>query len=241
MGRARIGGARLLTVGATAVLLAGCSGGTAGDDPTTAATTTTSLSAAAAPPAVTSDLAEGSAHHEIGVAGEPFTVEVDTWTDADVAQWQTLPPKVVNSVLNLVPIAGESQPAEVTMAAVTVTTALAATMPGLDGLVVDTWTQTAPGQGFALSQYYPYAAAVPITGYTAPLVERWTYLAGEQPLTDEALRTAGVYANRITFSWTLLVRNDGDPGYHQRLVTDTITVPIAAPAAASSTSAPTTG
>ncbi|MBM9469509.1 hypothetical protein [Nakamurella leprariae] len=228
-------------VAVVALTAAGCSGPPAGDAPTTPTTSATPLSAAAAVPPVTDDLGGGSAHHDIGVAGEPFTVKADTWTDADVTQWQTLPPKVVNSVLNLVPIAGEGQPAQVTMAAVTVTTALAATMPGLDGLVVDTWTETAPGQGFALSQYYPYAAAVSVLGYSQPLVDRWTYLAGDQPLTDEALRTAGVYANRITFSWTLLVRNDGDLGHHQRLVTDTITVPIADPAAsAPSTPASTT-
>jgi len=45
--------------------------------------------------------------------------------------------------------------------------------------------------------------------------------------------TAGVYGNQLGFAYRLLVRNTGDPGYHQRIVLDTLTVPEASPAAAS--------
>ena len=37
---------------------------------------------------------------------------------------------------------------------------------------------------------------------------------------------AGVYANRLTFSYGLLVKDPS--GYHKRSVTDSLTVPVAA-------------
>ncbi len=52
-------------------------------------------------------------------------------------------------------------------------------------------------------------------------------------MTESALVAAGVYANRITFTYRVLVRNTGDAGYHQRILQDTLTVAEAAPATSS--------
>jgi hypothetical protein len=49
-----------------------------------------------------------------------------------------------------------------------------------------------------------------------------------QPLTEQGPVKAGVYANLLTFGYSPLVRNAGDPGYHKRSLTDSLTVPVVA-------------
>jgi hypothetical protein len=78
--------------------------------------------------------------------------------------------------------------------------------------------------GYVMSAAYPYSAVVPVDGYSAALVERWRYLAGDQALTEQGLVKAGVYANRLMFSYGLLVRDT--TGCHKRSVTDALTVPV---------------
>jgi hypothetical protein len=46
--------------------------------------------------------------------------------------------------------------------------------------------------------------------------------------TEQGLVRAGVYADRLTFDYGLLVRNAGDGGFHKRSVTDSLTVPVVA-------------
>ncbi|HEV7656037.1 MAG TPA: hypothetical protein VGP36_15085 [Mycobacteriales bacterium] len=79
-----------------------------------------------------------------------------------------------------------------------------------------------------MSAGYPYDTVVPVDGFSSALVSRWSYLAGTQPLTEQGLVKAGVYANRLTFDDSLLVRDAGDAGYHKRSVTDSLTVPVVA-------------
>ena len=62
-----------------------------------------------------------------------------------------------------------------------------------------------------MSASCPYETVVPVDGYSAALVKRWAHLAGSQPLPEPGLVKAGVYANRLTFGYSLLVRNAGDP------------------------------
>lgn len=77
-----------------------------------------------------------------------------------------------------------------------------------------------------MSAAYPYSAVVPVDGYSPSLVDRWRYLAGDQALTEQGLVKAGVYANRLTFSYGLLVKDT--TGFHKRSVTDSLTVPVVA-------------
>ena len=76
---------------------------------------------------------------------------------------------------------------------------------------------------------YPYDNVLTIEGFSDELASRWTTVAGDQPLTETGLVAAGVYANRITFTYRVLVRNTGDAGYHQRILQDTLTVAEVAP------------
>ena len=100
------------------------------------------------------------------------------------------------------------------------------------------WGEPTGLPGYLINVNYPYDNALPIEGFDQTLIDRWRVVAGDQPLTEPALITAGVYGNRISFSYRVLVRNNGDAGYHQRLLQDTLTM-AQAPAPAES-AAPTT-
>jgi hypothetical protein len=108
--------------------------------------------------------------------------------------------------------------------------ALQAVGPGLDELPVATMTDHPPAAlpGYVMSANYPYDTVMPVDGFSPALVDRWSYLAGDQPLTEQGLVKAGVYANQLTFGYGLLVRNNRDTGYHKRSVTDSLTVPAVA-------------
>ncbi|GAA2000049.1 hypothetical protein GCM10009818_08540 [Nakamurella flavida] len=227
------------------ILLTACSAPTttAAPAPTSAASEApTTLTASGVAPSVTNDLAEGSAHHDLSVAGEPFALTVDYWTTGDPSAWSSLAAKDMNLSLHLVPVAGTTTP-DVALSRSSVVTSLRSTNPGLDGLVTSTTVDQAPAAlpGYSMSVNFPYDQVAPVRGFGPDLIGRWTLLAGEQPLTDEALGTAGVYANQIDYTYDLVIKNAGDAGYHKRTVTDSLTVPVPAPAPpATETSAATT-
>src|SRR6478735_4801699 len=124
-----------LTVGLVGALLvavlAGCS---QPSDPVTSAAT---LVATGNIPAVQNDLATNSAHHPLGVPGEPFGLLVDYWTDYPAGDWHTLQPKDINLSVHLVPTpqAGGTAP-DVMIGSFAAVTTLLAAMPGLDGLPI---------------------------------------------------------------------------------------------------------
>jgi hypothetical protein len=212
----------VLAVGA-ALLLAGCS--QSGDEPAA-----TQRTAAAAAPKTANDLASNSAHHTLKIPGEAFVLTVDYYlTSYDATRWQTLASKDVNVSVHVKPSGGATQPL-VMLGAFRAQTLLRAVDPALDGLPVTTMTDqpSAALPGYVMSASYPYDTVVPVDGYSAPLVQRWSYLAADQELTEQGLVKAGVYANRLTFSYSLLVRNAGDAGFHQRSVSDSLTVPVVA-------------
>lgn len=215
-----------------AVTLASCS-----QQPTTAAAATTSaaptLIATGTIPSVANDLASNSAHHSLDVPGEQFALTVDYWTDYDAASWQTLQPKKINLSVHLAPAANVTgDPPEVVIGSFSAVTTVLAAMPGLDGLPIAVTEQEPQAfPGYLINANYPYDNVVSIEGFSSTLADRWTIVAGDQPLTESGLVTAGVYANRITFTYRVLVRNTGDAGYHQRILQDTLTVTESAPAA----------
>ncbi len=232
-----VGAARRLIAASVAVLLAAGATACTAEQPTTAPSSGASptLIATGARPTVANDLATNSAHHSIAVPGEQFSVTVDYWTDYDASAWQTLQPKQINLSVHLTPAATVTgDPPEVLIGSFTAVTTLLAAMPGLDGLPIAVAEQE-PGAipGYLINVNYPYDNAFSIEGFDPTLIERWTLLAGDQSLTDPALVTAGVYGNRITFSYRILVRNTGDAGYHQRLLQDTLTMAQDAAAAGS--------
>jgi hypothetical protein len=240
---------RLIAV-AGAVLLAATATACTDQSGTAASTSSSSTSptliATGAIPTVPNDLATNSAHHSIPVPGEQFSLTVDYWTDYPASTWQTLQPKQINLSVHLTPAASTTgDPPEVLVGSLTATTTLLAAMPGLDGLpiaVTDQEPNALPG--YLINENYPYDNAVSIEGFDPTLIQRWTLLAGDQPLTEPALITAGVYGNRITFNYRILVRNTGDAGYHQRLLQDTLTTaqaPAAAGTAPASTEATPSG
>lgn len=206
-----------------ALLVTGCS--QSGEEPAAAERT-----AAAAAPKTANDLASNSAHHTLKIPGESFVLTVDYFLTAyDATKWQTLASKDVSVSVHVKPSGGATQPL-VMLGAFRAQALLRAVDPALDGLPVATMADQPPAAlpGYVMSASYPYDTVVPVDGYSPALVQRWSYLAADQELTEQGLVKAGVYANRLTFSYSLLVRNAGDAGFHQRSVTDSLTVPVAA-------------
>lgn len=230
---------RVLVPLAAVLLLAGCSG--QGSDPaqqTTAPGSSSPALVATGPvPTVPNDLANGSLSRSLKMPGEQFGLTVDYWTTTDVSSWQTLQPKTINLSLHVLPASGTTDLPEVLVGSMTAVTSLAAAMPGLDALPIsDTADTPTAVPGYLISADFPFDAVVPIEGYSAPLLQRWQALAGDQALTEQALVDAGVYGNRLTFTYRVLVRNKGDAGYHRRVVQDVLTVAEApAPAGGSGT------
>ena len=200
-----------------------------------------SLVATGTVPTVANDLASNSAHHSLEVPGEQFGLLADYWTEYDTGAWQTLQPKGISLSVHLVPVATPTgDPPEVLVGSFDGVTTLLAAMPGLDGLpIAETRESPNAVPGYLISSNYPFDNRLTVEGFSAPLQARWQTLAGDEPLTEPGLVTAGVYGNRMTFTYLILVRNNGDTGYHQRIVQDTLTVPEAVPPASTPTSSPT--
>ena len=201
------------------LLAAGCSA----DDAEPAAAGRTASGTA---PATPNDLARNSAHRTLQVPGEPFVLTVDYYLTAyDATRWRTPAAKDV-TVSAYVRPAGRTAVPAVLLGSFQVRAELRSLDPGLDALPVSTMDDrpTAAVAGYAVSAAYPYTAVVPVNGFGPALVDRWSFLAGGQQLTEEGLVKAGVYANRLVFSYGLLVRGPG--GYHKRTVTDALTVPV---------------
>jgi hypothetical protein len=237
-------GRRLTAIGAAITLtlgLAGCTQQPSSSEVTAPSSAAPTLIATGTVPTVANDLASNSAHHTLPVAGEQFSLNVDYWTDYNAAAWQTLQPKKVNLSVHLAPAATTTgDPPEVLIGSFSGVTTLLAAMPGLDGLPIAAADQDPNAiPGYLINANYPYDNVLTIEGFSDALAARWATVAGAQPLTESGLVTAGVYGNRITFSYRVLVKNTGDAGYHQRILQDTLTIPEAAPAPAESTAQPT--
>lgn len=206
-----------------ALLLTSCGG----DDPDA---TPAERTAAASAPTVANDLARNSAHRTLKIPGEAFVLTVDYYLTAyDATRWRTLAAKTVNVSVHVRPT-GKGAVPQVLLGAFDARASLRAVDPGLDGLPVATMADRPPAAlaGYAMTTSYPYDAVVPVDGFSSALVERWSYLAGDQALTEQGLAKAGVYANSLTFDYSLLIRSAGDPAFHKRSVTDTLTVPVTA-------------
>lgn len=203
-----------------AVLAAGCSQGT---EPVAGERT-----AAATAPATKNDLADNSAHRTLKIPGESFVLSVDYYlTSYDATKWRTLASKDVTVSAYVKPAGGQPVP-QVVLGSFRARTALRAVDPGLDGFPIAGTDDDPPAgiPGYAMTAAYPYSAVLPVDGYSDELVGRWRYLAPDQELTERGLVRAGVYANRLTFTYGLLVK--GDTGWHKRSVTDSLTVTVAA-------------
>lgn len=186
---------RILFVGGLLTLLAACSQD-AGE-----AAPRAGLTAAATAPKTSNDLADNGAHRTLKIPGESFTLTVDYFRTAyDAAKWRTLAAKDVSVSVHVRPAAGRAP--EVVLGSFRAQTALRAVDPGLDGLPIAVTEDRPPAAvaGFLMSASYPYDTVVPVEGFSAPLVQCWSFLAGDQPLTEQAPVTAGVYANRIAFT-----------------------------------------
>jgi hypothetical protein len=208
-------------VAAVVVCLGGWTGCSSASDTTASA----SVSAPNPPAVVANDLATNSAHHTIPVPGEGFDVSVDYWTSTDIAHWQSDGAKPLNLSLHLAPHP-DAPSQDVLLYKMTVSVQAKATLPAFDGVEILNATDTATGvPGFLISANYPYESVVKVPAMAQTLVDRWKSVGGNTPLTSAGLRKYGVYANTITYTYDLLIKNPGDVTYHKRTVSDVLTVP----------------
>ncbi len=220
-----------------AVLLSACTSGTESDSSSTSDMTTVTgeslLSPAAAvlPPAppITNDLAQGSAHRSIEVPGETFELSVDYWITTDPAAWTTLNAKTVYSSTHTTPVADSVQPT--ILVEYTETTALIrSTDVDLDGQEIANHRDspaTGALPGYVVDSNLPYEGLFSIDARSQQILGRWSELGRPGPVSTAELAAAGVYANEITVTYSLLIRGATETdsaAWHRRLVQDTITV-----------------
>ena len=214
------------------LLLCGC---TAQAEP--AVTTTTTATVTATPsvtapvvsdewPKTANDLQQGSLHRDLELDGENFTITVDYWVEFDIATWTTSAPKKVNYSIHLEPVEGKKTPT-VLVGGLTANASLLSLTPELNGLVQSVQTDSPSGiPGYNLNDGYPYEGNRPISGISPSLITAWAQVAGNSPLTEGALQTAGVYGTQLTFDLSLLIKSTGETNWHKRFVSDVLTVPV---------------
>jgi hypothetical protein len=161
----------------------------------------------------------------VAVPGEGFDLSVDYWTSTDIANWQSAGAKTLNLSLHLTLLPGAPKQ-DVLLYALTVSVQVLATLPTFNGLVLMEATDTSNGvPGFLISDVYPYDSVVNVPAMAPPLMDRWRSVAGDEEISPAGLRAYGVYANQLTYTYDLLIKNEGDLTYHKRTVTDVLTVP----------------
>ena len=187
----------------------------------------TGLTGASTTPTVRSDLAGDSAHHVLAVDGETFGMKIDYWTTTPVSGWQVGGIQNLHLAAYLDPKAAAPQ---VLVDGVTVQWRVAATVLGLDGVLLGELVDrpAGAGAGFLISKTYPYNTVSVRAGVGQELVDRWAALAPGQPLTEPALRRAGVYAITVSIRYDLLIRSTGETVGHRRTVLDQLDVPLPA-------------
>jgi hypothetical protein len=219
------------------LLLVGCSSKGSAQSTTVSAPSTPTIPATTSSPPLTAsspvptgtanDLKNNSAHHTVAIDGEKFLLKVDYWTTIDASTWGAMGTKDVHLLAYVDPAAGATPPSVVVDEFDSVFSLMAAN-PGLDGVTIGNFSDRASSSitGFLITPTISYGTAVPNSGISAALAQRWQFLAGSAPLTEAALQRAGVYAIKVSFTYLLLVRNAGDSGWHRRTVLDELTVPV---------------
>jgi hypothetical protein len=185
-----------------------------------------SASPSPTPSAIVNDMAQNSAHHVLPIDGENFDVKVDYFcTSYDASKWQTLEAKAVSFSVHLVPKAGLPDQPRVVVTQFQAVTTLVSSNSQLNGYVLSTTSDNAAGSGYLISDVYPYEGTVSIAGYTTALADQWRSVTGKTNKLDEkALVASGVYANKMTFTVSLVVTNFGDTAGHKRTINDALTI-----------------
>lgn len=229
-----------LVGGALILLLTACTKGTTSADSTSSAASTTTVQAVSsssssvatlpAAPVITNDLAQGSAHREVLVPGESFSLTVDYWLTTDPATWTSLGVKTVHFAAHTASTAAAADQATVMVEFAEITAVIRSTDVALDGQLIQSHRDapaTGAVPGYVITGDLPYEGVFGVSANSTTLLGRWSELGRPGPVDSAALLADGVYANEITFSYSLLIRGAGQPDdafWHRRLVQDTLTI-----------------
>ena len=174
---------------------------------------------------MSSDLASGSAHHNLAVDGESFALKVDYWTTTPVAQWSAMGDANLHVAAYLNPTGTAP---DVMIDNFSVEWNLDALTPGLNGLALGRTVDAPAGSdaGFQITKAISYSTVSDHSGADDALFTRWNQLAPGQAISAAALAKAGVYGITIDVRYDLLVKNAGDKQWHRRTVVDQLNAPL---------------
>lgn len=108
---------------------------------------------------------------------------------------------------------------------------------GVDGLPQDTMDDhlhAGDQPGFAFSTAHPYYESFSIEGYSETLISGWGFVVGsygaseitEKRLTENNLLSQGVYAEKFTMVFDVLVRDNANEPWHKYVMTDEFQVKV---------------
>lgn len=178
----------------------------------------------------------GKTKIETPVPGEKYRFEASYSTDYETESWRITKPKTIRMQAKVVPIeGGEGLVAYIEHVHVDIS--LLGEKAGLDGLLQDSMDDSLHSgtqPGFLASGGRIYEEVFSIEGFSKTLIDGWGYQTQswgeseitEKRLTENALRNEGVYGNKLTVVYDVVVQYPGDPGYSKRVVVQEFAVPI---------------
>jgi len=114
---------------------------------------------------------------------------------------------------------------------------LKATSPQLDGLTQDSMDDSYHGtsqDGFLLTEKYPYENVFAIEGFSKDIIDGWSFYNGSygqgnistKRLTEGNLIKNGVYANKMSVVYDVLIKYKGEEQYHVKSIIDEFLIPV---------------
>lgn len=182
------------------------------------------------------DLEGGKTKIETPVPGEKYRFEASYSTDYETDSWRITKPKTIRMQAKVIPIeGGEGLVAYIEHVHVDIS--LLGKKAGLDGLLQDSMDDSLHSgtqPGFLATGGRIYEEVFSIEGFSKTLIDGWGYQTQtwseseitEKRLTENALRDEGVYGNKLTVVYDVVVQYPGDPGYSKRVVVQEFAVPI---------------
>lgn len=114
---------------------------------------------------------------------------------------------------------------------------LKAISPQLDGITQDSMDDSYHGvmqDGFLITNNYPYENIFAIEGFSKDIIEYWGFYCGSYGtasghsyrLTEANLISNGVYANKLTVVYDILIKYEGEQYFHTKSIIDEFLIPL---------------
>lgn len=187
--------------------------------------------------ALQNDLQDGSYNQEVTLDNISFKTTYST--DYDAKNWKITSPKTLTSEISITQIPAGTR---VQIIHIHVDTSLLSTQEQVEGLSIDSMDDklsSGTESGINVTKDYPYTLIFSIEGFSKDLISGWGFITGsygcislsqnrltESNLTDSRYG-AGVYGQKFTYIYKLLIKNESDTGWHEVTFSDEFYVPVA--------------